>query len=203
MSASTPRERRHQRTRDSIMNAAIALIRENGADKLSLRQVAKRIDYSPAGLYEYFGSKDELIDAVQQECGGRLGRYLRGVSTDLPLEDYFVEIGLAYVQFARENPEMFTLMFNSQSGPTELVTEETLHEDDAFTIAYRAVQAAIDANQITTHDGYNTLEIAYNLWAFVHGMAVLQVTHLSSFPLDFVQADRHGLRAFVRGLAIG
>ncbi|NJN55580.1 MAG: helix-turn-helix transcriptional regulator, partial [Anaerolineae bacterium] len=55
----TPRERRHLRTKDAILDAARLIIKEQGADALSIRAIAEQIDYSPAGLYEYFGSKEE------------------------------------------------------------------------------------------------------------------------------------------------
>ena len=58
--ALTPRQRRHLRTKDAILDAARQIIATEGAEKLSMRAIAKRIDYSPAGLYEYFGSKDVL-----------------------------------------------------------------------------------------------------------------------------------------------
>jgi AcrR family transcriptional regulator len=51
----TPRQRRHLRTKDAILDAARQIIAEEGADNLSMRGIAERIDYSAAGLYEYFG----------------------------------------------------------------------------------------------------------------------------------------------------
>lgn len=52
----TPRERRAQRTRDAILEAARGIISKKGVEALSIRSIADAIDYSPAGLYEYFGS---------------------------------------------------------------------------------------------------------------------------------------------------
>ncbi|MGB1286002.1 MAG: TetR/AcrR family transcriptional regulator [Aggregatilineales bacterium] len=201
MSQKTPRERRHQRTRDAILSAAVTLIRVEGADKLSLRAIAREIDYSPAGLYEYFGSKDDIINAVCQQGNDRLIRYLKGADATQSITDHLVNIGLAYVRFAHDNPEMFTLMFSTLPGPDELPEPEDLSSEDAFTVAYQAVQAGIDAGIIAIRDDYDTLDIAYSLWAFVHGMAVLQVTHLRDFAMDYECIDRQALQAFIRGLA--
>ena len=64
---STPRERRAQRTRDAILEAARQIIGKDGIDGLSTRGIADAIDYSPAGLYEYFGSKEEIIAKYMSE----------------------------------------------------------------------------------------------------------------------------------------
>jgi hypothetical protein len=46
------------------------------------------------------------------------------------------------------------------------------------------------------------MEAAYSLWAIVHGMAILQITSLQGFPIEFSTADRTALEAFVKGLGI-
>jgi AcrR family transcriptional regulator len=72
-----PRERRFQRTRQAILDAALAIIREEGPAALNMRALAERSDYSAAGLYEYFGGKDEIIAAVCQEGHDRLASHMR------------------------------------------------------------------------------------------------------------------------------
>ncbi len=200
MTDTTPRERRHQRTRDAILQAAIQMIREKGADKLSLRAIAREIDYSPAGLYEYFGSKEEIIDAVCIRANEYLHRYLRDVPENLPLDDFLIELGLAYISFARENPEMFTMLFMNMSGPSEKITIEQLDEQDAFTILAKAVQSGIESGKIQTEADLSAIEISYGLWALVHGMAVLQVTYLQAFPLDYNRADKQTIAIYIGGL---
>ena len=101
-----PRERRQERTRQAIINSALHLIREKGPNELSLREVARRIDYSPAGLYEYFDSKEDLVQAVCSEAEGRLRDALQSVDPTLETVEYLVELGLAYIRFARP-PKQF------------------------------------------------------------------------------------------------
>lgn len=200
MNDTSPRERRHQRTRDAILDAAVALIREKGADSLSLREIARRIDYSPAGLYDYFDSKEAIIDAVCIEANERLSSYLRAVDTTLKADTYLVELGLAYVRFARQNPEMFTMLFTNFNGPTDTVAPDTFEKDDALGIAYRAVQAGIDQGIFAIPANLTPLDLTYSIWAFVHGMAVMQVTYLRELSMDFEAADRFALLVFMRGL---
>jgi hypothetical protein len=46
-------------------------------------------------------------------------------------------------------------------------------------------------------------ELAYSLWAMVHGMATLQLVHLEGFHADFETIDRVALETYVAGLAAG
>lgn len=195
----TPRERRHERTREAILSAARELIAEKGADNLSLREIARRIDYSPAGLYEYFGSKEEIICALCDRGNAQLSSYLKRVPLDLPLEDYLVELLEAYLDFARQNPELYTVMFLQLTiGVSEFPTEPP--SEDSFGFLAKAVQRGIDEGLFSTSDDYGLFEIAYSMWAMAHGMAMLQVGYMRDFNFDFRTADREAVRTFVKGL---
>ncbi len=194
------RERRHERTRQAILSTALQLIAEQGPDKLSLREIARRIDYSPAGLYEYFGSKEELIDAVCVEADCRLKAFLQSVPDTLPPVEYLTEIGMAYIQFARQNPECFLFMFNHRTLPSDVKIPGDIPADDNFMLLYNAAQEAVDTGVVQTRENYGEFEISYSLWALGHGMAMLQVKYLHDFPLDFESADRIALENFLKGL---
>ena len=98
------RDRRRKETMREILVAARELLLEVGPEALSLRQVARRADFSPASLYNYFGSRDEIIAALFDESFQRLDAYLRRVPEHLPPERRVVELGLAYMDYARDNP---------------------------------------------------------------------------------------------------
>ena len=195
----TPRERRQARTREEILDAALDLINEKGPDEFSLRALAERVDYSPAGLYEYFDSKDDIINSVCVEGDRMLLAYLRAVPNTLPTEQYLVELGLAYVRFAKQNMEHFKLMFTfERQGPP--IPYEELEFDDTYRLLLDAVQAGIDAGAIATGESYGLAEIALGLWAAAHGLAMLQLTNLRHVEYDFETADRAILEKLVRGL---
>ena len=106
-----PRERRFQRTKQAILDAALEIIREEGPGALNMRALAERSDYSAAGLYEYFGGKDEIIAEVCEQGHERLASHMRQADASLPVVDYLYEIGIGYIRFALENPDHFLLMF--------------------------------------------------------------------------------------------
>jgi AcrR family transcriptional regulator len=198
----TPRERRQERTRQAIINSALRLIREKGPNELSLREIARRIDYSPAGLYEYFDNKDDLIQAVCSEAEGRLRAALENVDSALEIEEYLVELGLAYIRFARQQPEHFTFLFTrlESETPAEASDKSEIDPHSSFMILYNAVQKAIEAGVLQTSEGFEVIEISYSLWSLVHGMAMLQTQSLHGIPIDFERADREALERLLRGL---
>ncbi len=200
MTELSPRERRHARTRQEILDAALAILNEVGPAKLSLREIARRVDYSPAGLYEYFSNKEEIIDAVCAEGDRRLMFYLQAVSTDLPVDAYLVELGMAYIKFARENSDHFLLTATRLIPEMAPMPFEVLEVGHTFGILMDAVERGIAEGFIQTRPGYNLLEISYGLWAFGQGMAILQLTNLKNVLFDYESADRAAMETYIRGL---
>lgn len=202
MTKTTPKQRRHARTRQEILEAALAILHEKGPEKLSLRAIARRVDYSPAGLYEYFANKEEIIAAVCAEGDHRLGLLLKAVPKDLPADEYIVQLGLAYIRHAQENPAHFMLTAKSfaSTTPVETVPLEAIEIGETFKILLDGVQSAIEAGAIILREGQTLMSLAYALWSIVHGMATLQLTNLREVDLNYPQSDRAAIEAILRGL---
>lgn len=201
-----PRTKRHQRTKQAILDAARQIIAEDGPAALSMRALADRIDYSPAGLYEYYGSKEEIIAAVCDQGQGYLYEAMSQVDPALPPVDYLYQIGVAYIRFALEHPDYFLLMF-TETPPPDIpgVSEETVRqmmeqEGSAYFILVRAVQRGLDEGAFRERPGFGRNEMAYAAWGLVHGSAMLRTTALRGFPADLDASDHQVLLNFMRGL---
>ncbi len=199
MSTPTPRQRRHLQTKEAILDAALRIINEQGIQALSMRAIAEQIDYSPAGLYEYFGSKEEIIIAICQEGERRLRKALAAPPASLPPDEHLVAIGRAYIAFAMRNPQHYRLMFSSPTLGGSL--EELQTEASSFGILLAAIQRGIDAGVFKARPDYGQWEMAYSAWSLVHGIAMLRLTYLAALSLDFEAADEQALRTFIDGLS--
>lgn len=197
-----PRERRFQRTKQAILDAALEIIREEGPAALSMRALAERSDYSAAGLYEYFGGKDEIIAEVCQQGHERLASQMRPADSGLPVVDYLYEIGIGYIRFALDNPDHFLLMFTvvPPGPPGDFSPEKLLEGDSSFHILLGAIRRGIEEGVFVTRPGFGLMEMAYAAWVTVHGIAMLRLTSLRVYKMDFEVADREALRNFARGL---
>lgn len=72
MTGTDRRRHRHQATRDEIIDAAWSLATEDGVAAISLRQLAARVGMRAPSLYTYFGSKDDLYDAMFADANREL-----------------------------------------------------------------------------------------------------------------------------------
>ena len=172
----SPRQRRQVRTRQAILDAARQIVTEKGASGLSLREVARRIDYSPAGLYEYFGSKDEILAAVRLEGQQRFAQHLLGVDKSLDAFDYLVELGLAYVRFGMKNPEHFMLLFSTLLCNIDGKTFAQGREEQTFkTLVDGLERAQVEGIFPESHD---IQVLSLGIWSMVHGLTSLLLTNV-------------------------
>jgi AcrR family transcriptional regulator len=206
MTTTTTRTRRHLRTKQAILDAAREIIAEDGINALSMRALADRIDYSPAGLYEYYGSKEEIVTAMCEEGQRFLYAAMAEVDRALPPVDYLYEIGLAYIRFALEHPDYFLVMFTAAPPPDmagvseDAVREMMQQEGSPYGILLRAIQHGIDEGTFLVRPGFGLHEMGYAAWTLVHGIAMLRTTALRYYPGDLDAADHHALLNFMRGL---
>jgi AcrR family transcriptional regulator len=184
-------------TKQAILDAAREIISERGVYGLSLREVARRIDYSPAGLYEYFGSKDEIIMAVLEEGFERFAHYLTAIPTDLPPGAYLAELGLAYIHFARQNPQHFFLIFNTPNLEKPQKQEDMV-ASGTYDLLVEAVRRAFKAGDIAAR--FAEEDVVFAAWSLVHGMVTLMITQLYCIDYDWEGASRRMLKAWFDGL---
>ena len=202
----TKRTRRHLRTKQSILDAARTIIAEEGPAALSMRALADRIDYSAAGLYEYFGSKEEIIAAVCDEGQKYLYDAMNAADADLAPVEQLHQIGLAYVRFALEHPDYFLLMFtvapapDMADAPAEAVQAALHGEGSAYGLLVQAIQRNIAEGVFPVRPGFGLDEMAYAAWTLVHGIAMLRITALRHYPANLAAWDDQVLLNFLRGL---
>jgi len=114
-------ERDREAVRRAILDAARELFVTEGYRNVSIRKVAERIEYSPAALYGYFPSKDDIFYALAEE-GFRLLHGADTVTLDAQLAgleplDRLNAIFWRLYEFSRQQPQYFELMFIDRSVP--------------------------------------------------------------------------------------
>ena len=111
-------ERDREELRARILDAARELFVAEGYRNVSIRKIAEKVEYSPAALYSYFPSKDDVFFALAEEGFRKLFEFTNdpSVTTGDPLNA--IRQGfLRYYQFSRAHPEYFDLMFVDRSVP--------------------------------------------------------------------------------------
>ncbi|MBL4937064.1 TetR/AcrR family transcriptional regulator [Clostridium sp. YIM B02515] len=102
------REREKEEMKELILSAASDIIAIEGFDKLSIRKIAKKIEYSPAIIYHYFNDKEEILNNVMQRGYKKI---ISAVSStemkNTSPEERLVEMTRNYIEAALNMPDEF------------------------------------------------------------------------------------------------
>ena len=112
-------EREREAVSRSILDAARDLFVAEGYHNVSIRKIAERIEYSPAAIYSYFPSKDDIFFALAEE-GFRILFTPPEREADEPEGDLLNTIRRAFwrvYEFSKSHPEYFALMFLDRTVP--------------------------------------------------------------------------------------
>ncbi len=197
------RERRHHETHDEIVLAARQIVMESGASQLTVREIARRTDFSPSALYRYFaGGRSDILLAIARTSLVVLESHLARVPSGLAPGERIVAMGEEYMYFAREHPAEVALLFDSLTAMEDL---DLANPDEAFlapTGVYRLLESPLRegiANGSFRIREQDVMLVMHATWALVHGLAAVERLHERR---GGVFGDRGGevLRAFVNGL---
>lgn len=188
--AAARRERNRAEMRSAILQAAQQLIFERGADSLTIRGIASALGYSPGAIYEYFESKDAIIQELYFEGQGGLAEALRETLEHAPdgasSLDVLMRMTGTYRSLTLENPEVYRLVFgSSQCPPPDQLLEKFGDTLGGLTYVRQVIDQGIADGEIEKID---SLATALMTWALSHGIMSLELgDHLELF--DVLEQD--------------
>lgn len=151
-------------TKEDIVNAAVEIIRNSGAQALNARAIASVLNCSTQPVFSNFATINELLLTVigraEEICSDFLEREI--ASGRYPA---YKASGMAYIRFAKEEKELFKLLYmrdrSNESEPTAVdITDEMEN---------------IVRNS-TGLDEQSAKLFHLEMWAYVHGIATMFVT---------------------------
>lgn len=169
--------------RAKILEAAKELFVTEGYDKTSLRNIAEKVEYSPATIYLYFKDKVEILHEVCLSGFCVLFEvFEETIHEQDPLKRLLL-MGQKYVEFALKNPEMYDLMFILNEPMMALKEEDGWKEGfKTFYFLRDTISEAMLRGQIRAANPEIT---AVSLWASVHGLASLYIRNrFKMFPQE-------------------
>jgi AcrR family transcriptional regulator len=173
---------RHERDREAVRRAILDAARElfvaEGYQNVSIRKIAERIEYSPAAIYGYFPSKDDIFFALAEE-GFRLLGNPAVVSDDPqfrgePRLERIKAIFWRMYEFSRDQPQYFALMFVDRTVPRiSREYERFSFARDGKRYIIQELQACIDAGELPA-----TIDPFVAMRAFTAGLLGVAVLRL-------------------------
>lgn len=159
----------HGHLREALVAAGLALLDESGSSELSLRELARQVGVSANAAYRHFDNKEALMVAMAAEGFRRLAavQLQAALQRQHPAEG-FLESGRAYVNFARQHPALFRLMFGRFSAANR--SEEM---ESAGQLAYEGLRHGVAATLHLEPDSAQVVTAAMHAWSLVHGLSHL------------------------------
>jgi AcrR family transcriptional regulator len=180
------RERERQELRQRILDAARELFAERGYEAVTMREIARRIEYSATALYKHFADKETLVrDLCRHDFYALAARFIEAASSGDPFER-FTRVGMVYLDFAVRHPQHYRLMFMGDLPP---IAPDDGEREDPTRNAYvflRTLTADLVRGGLVRPELQDIDLVAQTAWAIVHGAAALELTLAKTGPwLDF------------------
>ena len=145
-------------SREAVLNAAYQLVRREGPSALNARSVAKELGGSTQPIFRLFANMDELRHAVIEHTFQfwKDALALRMQNSAFP----YLSIGMAYLLFARDEPELFKLLFMRDRVSDGSCTDYNVN------FGIPLIEDVIKVDVDTARKLYE------RNWLFCHGLAV-------------------------------
>lgn len=160
--------------KEDIISAAVDIVRKNGAQAINARTIAAALNCSTQPVFSNFSTMEELrlavVDAADALCQQFIKR--EAEKGEYPV---YKAAGMAYIRFAKEEKELFKLLY-MRDRTSETIPAETALSD-------QMEQVVKSATGLSEPDvGLFHLE----MWAYVHGIATMFATGFLELDWDLI-----------------
>lgn len=210
---STRRARRRAARRQEIVDAAMALVLDDGLDGLTIARLAKEVDAAVGAIYRYFDGKEAVIVELQLLAVQRLVEQLEerlsaaeGRIGELPADARSLARIMAafatWPAFSRSQPALYRLVDRSVSDPRRILTDEQAAKVEAemapvLLTCGRLLQEAVESGALEPGDP--SLR-SHALWAAFHGVGHFEKRDgRGSLAIDSASIRRELLDVLLRG----
>lgn len=161
-------------TREEIIAAALALVRQKGISALTARSLASELGASPKPIFSLFQNMEEVQGEVLKAANDL---YQSRIALAMAGNQYppYKASGMAYVAFAREEKELFKLLFMRDR------TGEQIGENRE---EIRPILNIIMKNLNLSEDEAFLFHL--ELWIYVHGIATMLATSYLEWDPEFI-----------------
>lgn len=159
--------------KDDILKAAIEIVRDNGAGSLNARAVADKLSCSTQPIFSNYASMDELKKCVLDQAEKIYLDYIYKGMQSREFPPYKAS-GMAYIRFAKEEKELFKLLFMRDRSNEKI--KGTAEGEDII--------ALIQKN--TGLDKEQAFMFHLEMWVYVHGIAVMTATSYLEWDWDMI-----------------
>lgn len=189
--------------RRRILDTTRHLLVQDGYQNVSMRKIARAIDYSATSIYLHFDNKDALMHALIDEGMERLYESLKATAAahpDRPV-DRLEALCRQFVAFGLQNPEYYEIMFLLHPEHMERYPPEK----------YRRARRNLDLIAATLSEGAERGQFvvddarvsASTIWAALHGAVSLMLAERIDVRIDADAFIESMIQQTINGLRTG
>ena len=160
-------------TKKEIIDTALSICRESGYDAVNVRSIALLLGCSTQPIFSNFATMDELIASM---CKAAHELYLGFIENEVKSGKYpqYKAFGMAYVRFAKEEKELFKMLFIRDRGGEDLSPTSDF-------------EASVEMIMKTNGISRESAELMHlEMWSCVHGIGVMLATSFLSLEWDLI-----------------
>ncbi|MFV1872321.1 MAG: TetR/AcrR family transcriptional regulator [Oleiphilus sp.] len=198
----------HGDLKEALLAASHKILREKGADSLSLRAVAAEVGVSHMAPYSHFKSKKSLFQEVAasgfDELASTMVKNSKGLSEPAEL---ILSYGATYIEFALAKPQLYRLMLGQVENAGRRIPDKTdsnTEQNKGKATSKSSEHSLSPELQRTSKRPFDLLETAFaqtsrnetkvkaqalGAWSMVHGMAALLIEGHFEIPPSMTTKD--------------
>lgn len=157
-------------TREEMIEGAVRVVRAKGINAFTAKALADELGVSTQPVFTCFHTIEEAKHEVRLAAERLYDNY---VTEGLHMEIPFLGFGMQYIRFAKEEPELYRLLFLTTQGD----------DNNSVTVALQHSQDLVrESLQQTYHMDAKTADRYFrDMWLVVHSLATLVVTDGCSY----------------------
>lgn len=163
-------------TKEEIIQAALEVVRKHGKTALTARALAGELGCSVKPIFGLFKNMEEVQHEVWIAANKLYQHYLNEDMTSGKYPPYKGS-GIAYIRFAKEETELFKLLFMYDQTQTEIEKQ-----DEQLQPIIELVQKNLGLSKD------NAYLFHMEIWIFVHGIATMIATSYLDWDLNFASS---------------
>lgn len=196
----------------ALVSAAVELIRRDGPDAISLREVARAVGVNHTAAYRHFEDKSALLAAVAEQGFEALATRMEAALAGLPTRatgapkggslaaEGLRALGATYLAFALESPAHYRVMFGPRLNESGRFPSLEAVISRAVAPLVEVVRGGIDRGELGPG---RPLDLGMSFWTLTHGYASLVLARRIRVKSPSAAAEYFDtvLRPLIDGLA--
>ncbi len=195
----TPQAVVQQTTAEHIAQAALEILEAEGAEAVSMRRVAGAVGITPMAIYHHFPGREALLNYITDREFVKLLEHIQAQPLRGSTEAKLIGRMRFYVDYAMARPRVFEYVFSRpRPGARRFPKDFRSRRSPTLNPLADVITDAMEQGSLKKDDVW---EVAFALWAHVHGYVMLyHAGRISLSEKEFRELIHRSLRRLVNGL---